>query len=266
MRSSLRTVALAISAWLALAPAARAEVQLSIRNGRVTIVAKDATVRQILAEWARVGKTKIVNGERVPGGTVTLELKDVPEADALDVLLRTLSGYMAAPRTTSVGADASVYDAIVVMPTIAAAAGRVGTPSNAPPAFSPPVFNQTNEDEQQVGEGGPGVVRQGGANPVRPPIFTTFPSPQQGNPNGNGNAPRLVLPRPGAVAPQNNGNPAAPAERSTFEPVVNGGPAQATPTPTPASGGLVGTSAPGMLPPAAASQPGQVAPQRPNNQ
>jgi len=194
MRSSLRTVALAISAWLALAPAARAEVQLSIRNGRVTIVAKDATVRQILAEWARVGKTKIVNGERVPGGTVTLELKDVPEADALDVLLRTLSGYMAAPRTTSVGADASVYDAIVVMPTIAAAAGRVGTPSNAPPAFSPPVFNQTNEDEQQVGEGGPGVVRQGGANPVRPPIFTTFPSPQQGNPNGNGNAPRLVLP------------------------------------------------------------------------
>src|SRR6266853_1809392 len=121
MRSSLRTVALAISAWLALAPAARAEVQLSIRNGRVTIVAKDATVRQILAEWARVGKTKIVNGERVPGGALTLELKDVPEADALDVLLRALNGYMAAPRATLAPADASIYDAIVVMPTIAAA-------------------------------------------------------------------------------------------------------------------------------------------------
>src|SRR5712672_1064912 len=109
MRSSLRTVALAISAWLAMAPAARAEVQFSIRNGRVTIVAKDATVRQIMAEWARVGKTKIVNAERIPGGPITLELKDVSEQEALDVLLRALSGYITAPRV-QLAADASMYD------------------------------------------------------------------------------------------------------------------------------------------------------------
>ena len=59
-----------------------------MQNGRVSLVAKDATVRQILAEWARVGQTKIVNVERVPGGPVTLELTNVPEAQALDVLLR----------------------------------------------------------------------------------------------------------------------------------------------------------------------------------
>src|SRR5256885_605405 len=112
MKTALRTVALAVSTWLALAPAARAEVQLSIRNGRVTIVAKDATVRQILAEWARVGKTKIVNGERIPGGPVTLELRDVSEAEALDVLLRTLSGYLAAPRRALTSADSSAYDSI----------------------------------------------------------------------------------------------------------------------------------------------------------
>jgi hypothetical protein len=41
---------------------------LSIHDGRVSIVAKDATVRQILTEWARVGRTKIVNVERIPGG------------------------------------------------------------------------------------------------------------------------------------------------------------------------------------------------------
>src|SRR5438067_3086463 len=98
MRSAFLTIALAVPVWLAAAPAARAEVQLSLRNGRVTIVAKDATVRQILAEWARVGRTKIVNGERIPGGPLTLELRDVPEGEALDVLLRSLSGYIAAPR------------------------------------------------------------------------------------------------------------------------------------------------------------------------
>ena len=50
-------------------------------------MAKDATVRQILAEWARVGQTKIVNVERIPGGPLTLELNNVPEAQALDILL-----------------------------------------------------------------------------------------------------------------------------------------------------------------------------------
>src|SRR5260221_12373562 len=95
-----------------------ADVQLSIQDGRVTIVAKDATIRQILTEWARVGRTKIVNVERIPGGPMTLELKDVPETEALDVLLRTLSGYMAAPRL-QFSPDASVFDAIAVMPTTA---------------------------------------------------------------------------------------------------------------------------------------------------
>src|SRR5512142_1819437 len=79
-----------------------ADVQLSIADGRVSLVAKDATVRQILAEWARVGQTRIVNGERVPGGPITIELHDVSEARALDTILRTVSGYMAAPRESPI--------------------------------------------------------------------------------------------------------------------------------------------------------------------
>jgi hypothetical protein len=62
---------------------ASADVLLSLQNGRVTIVAKDATVRQILTEWARVGQTKIVNVERIPGTPLTIELRDVPEQQAL---------------------------------------------------------------------------------------------------------------------------------------------------------------------------------------
>src|SRR5262252_8217523 len=122
-------------ALTAMAPVASADVQVSIHDGRVTIVAKDATVRQILAEWARVGRTRIVNAERIPGGPLTIEMKDVPELDALDVLLRTLSGYMASPRAAQT-ADASQFEAIVVMPTTAAPLSRAA--SVAPAPFAPP--------------------------------------------------------------------------------------------------------------------------------
>jgi len=259
----MKLFALAVCAWLAVAPAARADVQLSIRNGRVTIVAKDATVRQILTEWARVGKTKIVNGERIPGGPVTLELKDVPEAEALDVLLRSLSGYIAAPRLTFT-ADASVYDSIAVMPTVAAAAPRTtlsSGPSNAPAPFSPPPpFNQTEDDQ----DNGNAPVRPGGAPPARGPIFSTFPTPQAGP--GNANAPRPMLPvvRPGMSAPQpapnNNPNDGQPQQQPVAAPVANPSGQQSAP-------GIIGVSAPGMIAPApGASQPGQIQPQRPNGQ
>jgi hypothetical protein len=249
----MKVFALAFCACLAAAPAARAEVQLSLRDGRVTIIAKDATIRQILAEWARVGKTKIVNAERIPGGPVTLELKDVPEAEALDVLLRTLSGYIAAPRSALMPPDASVFDSISVMPSIASAAPRTAGPSNSPPPFAPPpVFNQTEDDQDN-----PGLVRPGGAPPQngRGNIFTTFPAPQNGNGNG-ARAPMLPVVRPGGVAqPQQNGNP-EPQQQPVQAP-----PAVAAPTASP--GGFVGTSAPGVVPPAA-SQPGQIVqPQRP---
>ena len=63
MRST-KAVALVIFVWLAIGSTVLADVQLSIRNGLISIVAKDATVSQILAEWATVGQIKIVNGEK----------------------------------------------------------------------------------------------------------------------------------------------------------------------------------------------------------
>ena len=52
----------------ALATTASAgELRLSIANGRVTIVAQDVPVRQILDEWGRVGQTKVVGAERLTG-------------------------------------------------------------------------------------------------------------------------------------------------------------------------------------------------------
>src|SRR5262245_59535917 len=48
------------------------DLSVKIADGRATIIAKDVPVRQILAEWAKVGDTKLVNAERVAGGPVTL--------------------------------------------------------------------------------------------------------------------------------------------------------------------------------------------------
>jgi hypothetical protein len=94
---------------------------MSFREGRVSIDAQDVTVRRILTEWARLGKTQIVNAERIVGGPITLKLESLPEKQALEIILRTVPGYMALPRQTLV-ADASQYDRILVMPTTSAVA------------------------------------------------------------------------------------------------------------------------------------------------
>ena len=56
-------IGVSLSAW----PAAAGELKLTMQNGRVTIVADNVPLRQILQEWARVGQTKVVNAEKVTG-------------------------------------------------------------------------------------------------------------------------------------------------------------------------------------------------------
>jgi len=63
-------------------------VQLAIAGGRVTLIARGATLQQIFAEWARVGGTRIDNAETMPAATVDLNFTDATEDEALQVLLR----------------------------------------------------------------------------------------------------------------------------------------------------------------------------------
>jgi len=240
-----------VCVWLTFAPAAHADVQLSLSGGRVTLVAKDATLRQILTEWARVGKLKIVNLERIPGGPLTLELRDVPESEALDILLRTLSGYIVAPRTTPV-ADASVYDSISVMPTLATPPARTVAAAPPPAPFTPPSAFLPNAEEDQ-----------NGPQLVRPPVFAPGqPIPQPGAPVNV----RPVLPvvRPGVVPAQPNINPNDVQQPPTAAPFQFPSPPTAFPPGGQAAPGAIGVSTPGMIAPAPASQPGQIPqPQRP---
>jgi hypothetical protein len=239
---------LALSLLVGGAVNARAEVQLTMQNGRVTLVAKNATLSQILAEWAKVGQTRIVNGERVPGGPMTLTLTDVPEAQALDILLRTLSGYMAAPRAAA-AANLSQFDRVVIMPTLATPptqlAGAPPPPTFQQPGSPPPPFAQPN----QVADD------QDDAPPRSGPVFNTFPPPQVATPI----APGVPMATPGTV-----GTPQGPLMLPPQQPAPMPQPAPANPPaaayPGGSTGAPAGVSVPGMIMPT--PSPGQPTPTR----
>jgi len=185
---AVRFVAGVVLCWLATGSSARADVQITMQNGRVSVVAKDATLRQILTEWARVGQTKVVNVERIPGAPMTIELRDIPEAQALEILLRSLSGYMAAPRATP-APNLSRFDRVVVMPTMAAA--RQAATASAPPA---PVFQQPQvamppPQQADAEPDDPPVMNQQNPGMAQRATFSSFPQPQVVPANGTpGNA------------------------------------------------------------------------------
>ena len=77
-------------------PAGAQNLSLTFTDGRVSIDATNVPVRSVLAEWARLGSTKIVGGDRVAGAPLTIRLENVPEAQALEIVLRNVVGYMAA--------------------------------------------------------------------------------------------------------------------------------------------------------------------------
>ncbi len=130
MRRSLITVALALTTT----PVWAQQVKIAFHDGQVSVETVAAAPRAILAEWSRIGGTNIVNGERVTGAPLTLKLVDVPEAQALEIILRSVAGYMAAPRGQTPGA--SRYDRILVLPTssMRVAANPPPTPARPNPA------------------------------------------------------------------------------------------------------------------------------------
>ena len=231
-----------VSLLVLTASVASAQVQVSLREGRVTVLATNATVRQILAEWARVGQTKIVNAERIPGGPLTLQLTDVSEQEALDILLRSVTGYMAAPRPVAV-ATLSRYDRILVLPTAATARPAVS-------AAAAPVFQQP---AQRVGdtENQPSI-----AQPPRGPLFPTFTQPPQGSaqPGGATATPGIV--QPPLVIEQEGEITTLPVAGSPAT-----GPGAYVPPP---GGAAVGTPRPGMIvQPPPQPRPGVVFPGQP---
>jgi hypothetical protein len=145
---------------LAASPSWAAGLKLTIRGGKVSLDAQDVTIRQILTEWARVGKTRIMNLERVTSGPMTLKFDEVPEDQALDIILRTVPGYMAAPRAALVP-DASIYDRILIMATTTAVAARPPSTSSQPFQTSPFQVPSPNVTQFRPTPMGPGFLSEG---------------------------------------------------------------------------------------------------------
>jgi hypothetical protein len=137
MRWPLHTLAAAVIVAGLAWPAQGGQVKLEIRNGLVTLDTKDATVREIFAEWARVGQTRVVNAERVTGSPMTLQLQNVPERQALEIILRSAAGYVAAPRALR-QASLSEFDRIVLMPGARPASSPAQSSVSSPGPTQPP--------------------------------------------------------------------------------------------------------------------------------
>jgi hypothetical protein len=234
----------AFSVLFVLAASAQQTVSVSfLDGGRVTVETNGATIRAILNEWAAKGGTTVVGAERISGAPVTVKLVNVPEAQALETILRSVAGYMAAPRQIATGP--SRFDRIMIMATTTAPPPVANRPANngintnnafnGTQRFIPPRVRdeQREQDEQEEPD----------ENPPNPPVFT-FPQPgqQNGGAQPGSNQPGVFNP-PGGFNQTGGFN-----QPGANQPIVINPSTQ--PAATPYQPGMpIGVSQPGMMVP-----------------
>lgn len=147
-----RLIAATAALAAAAAPAA-AELELSFDAGRVTVVASDVPLAAILAAWEQVGHTRFVAADSLPARSVSVHMANVPEREALRVLLRAAGGYIAAPRGAAPAAGRagrSAFAQVLIMPPGRPRARSAGA---GPAPFEPPAGRA---DDLRFSPGAPG--------------------------------------------------------------------------------------------------------------
>ena len=225
MNQLFRCLVITAVVGAAASPAAAGELKLSLSNGRATLIAQDVPVRQILDEWARVGQTTIVNGDKLTGPALTLQLVDRPEREVLDLILRSASGYIAAQRPINLAA-ASQFDRVMILPVSRGPVGVVSAPPNhfrqpppQPQQMPMPMVEDDNDNPvEQPQIMPPGIGPQNGPTqfpfqpqPAQPAPITAprpgiLPAPPPGQPNPYGPPPGA----PGSTVPPPFGRPGVP--------------------------------------------------------
>ena len=228
-------IALACAAMLlgVAATSSAQAVSLQFNDGRVSLNAQNAPVRAILFEWARLGGTRIVNGERLGGAPVTLELTDVPERAALDVLLRSAAGYVVTARQEPGGP--STLGGVIILAT-----------TSAPRTQAPVTFGATTVQQQQQ-RPIPEDAAEERAGVIAAPVLPGVPTPP-------------AVPGPSVVRVGPNGLPQNGLQpgQTPFgqQPESAQPPAQTTPArPATTLQTLPGTSRPGEITPPPPAQP-----------
>jgi hypothetical protein len=149
-------------------PAAGQSVRISFHGGKIDLAAENASLRAILSEWARVGGTRVVNADRVAGPPVTVEFKDAYEQQALEALLRGVSGYIVGPRLTPGAPTASGFDRIVILATSNAPRPTPVTPVVSRPPGPQPLRRLPGPIEDPADEIDESEANVAGATPQRP--------------------------------------------------------------------------------------------------
>jgi len=209
---------------------AAAQVALTIADGQVTLVAENATVAQILDEWARVGETRFVNGDLVPGRRLTVRLDQVSENEALDVVLQSAAGFLGIAKRAPAPAK-SRFDRILILPTTTVTSKSAAAESRRTMLAQP---------EQQTAPGSPvfpgsEVLRVPGPDgqPLPDDQEGRPPQPQQTRPEFS--PPVDYVPAPGFPGPRQTDQPDQ-APQNPQPPAVSVGvpvPGMVVPAPNP---------------------------------
>lgn len=232
---ALRTLASALLFLTVLGarPLGAQGLSLALADGRVTLHADGVTAQQILAEWARQAQVQIVGAERLAPERLTLQLDNIAEAEALDIVLRQASGYILAPRPAGVPGRSTI-DRILILPVSVASAAPAGMRAMPPPLMPPPVQQPDPSgqppvlpgaaDETQNGQpqdfdpNGPPFqppqpMGSGTPPPAPPPPFSVPLAP--GTPSGEGAAPTgpVIVARPGVLPVPQQQQPQQPPQQ-----------------------------------------------------
>jgi len=245
-RAGLKMSITRVAAYAALllccaGPVSAQAVRLEFHDGKVNLTTQNASLRAILNEWARLGGTQVVNAERLTGAPVSLQLTDVPETQALDIILRGAAGYIAGLRAgTAPAGTRSLLDRIMVVPTAGTAtvaAARpvgVGQPPFVPQRPQP--FVQPDPDDDPISDVPPDDERPvRNVRPTPPPVIRIGPNGQlvaQPNVSPDDDAPQPATPqtpanpfgiqtgsaRPGVITPAPAPTPQRPPNARDQEP------------------------------------------------
>lgn len=217
----IRTSAVLLASVLAAssASAQSSPVSIQFQNGNVTVRTTARTpLRTVLQEWARVGNAKIVNADSVSVQVDQIELVNVPEQQALSVLLRDVAGYAVGTRP-SASPGPSRFDRIMLLPrSTAATTGPRPTavlsttppppiafiagdddPNDAPnvrPPNAPQPAGQTNAAVAAAREAAAAAARNAERNAAEDAQRAAPPSNTPANPFFSGRSGR-----PGEIAP-----------------------------------------------------------------
>lgn len=156
------------------------KLDLTFNDGKVTLIAKNVTLQEILAEWARKGSCPFNGADKIVGGKLPpLQYENQPELTVLQSLLRSVSAYIPSPRRVG-NPGASMFEAVQVLASSKATTTMPMSSSSSMPIAAP-------------------LMPQGNPMDEIPPI--TIPNPG-GQPQAPQNQPSVGTPsQPGIYLP-----------------------------------------------------------------